>query len=145
MHIGTTTSISIHLSVDRRTWTPKVVHQWTSRLFSYPGYCKSCCYKYWGTCVFLKCLYLVVCPVVGFLGHMVNLFLFFKGISILLSIVAAQFTFPPKMQEDSFFLHILSSIYCLLIFCWWPFWQVWGGILRKKNRAGGINLPDFIL
>ena len=26
------------------------------------------------------------------------------------------------------FLHTLSRIYCLWIFCWWPFWQVWGDI-----------------
>ena len=26
------------------------------------------------------------------------------------------------------FLHILSSTCCLLIYCWWPFWQVWDGM-----------------
>ena len=43
-----------------------------------------------------------ICLGGGLLGHMVILFLVFKGISIPSSIVAVyQFTFPPTMQEDS--------------------------------------------
>ena len=44
-----------------------------------------------------------ICPVVGLLGHMVILFLVFKGTSILFSIVAVKFTFPPTVQEGSLF------------------------------------------
>ena len=44
-----------------------------------------------------------ICPEVGLLGHMVVLFLVFKGISILFSIMADQFTFPPTVQEGSLF------------------------------------------
>ena len=43
-----------------------------------------------------------LCPVVGFLGHMVGLFLAFKEISVLFSIVAV-FTLPPTVQEGSLF------------------------------------------
>ena len=32
--------------------------------------------------------------------------------------------FLPTVYECSLLLHILSSIYCLQIFCWWPFWLV---------------------
>ena len=45
-YICTTTSLSIH----RRT----------SRLPPYPGYCKYCCSKHWGKCVFLNCGFLRV-------------------------------------------------------------------------------------
>ena len=37
------------------------------------------------------------------LVHMVVLFLVFKGISILSSVVAVQFTFPPTVQACSLF------------------------------------------
>ena len=94
-------------------------------------------------CLFELCLYLVVCPVVGFLGHMVNLFLIFKGISILLSIVAAQFTFPPKMQENYFFLHILSSIYCLLIFLLMAILTSMRWYLEKEKQSW-TNQPSWL-
>ena len=44
-----------------------------------------------------------ICPEVGLLGHMVVLFLVFKGISILFSIMADQFTFLPTVQEGFLF------------------------------------------
>ena len=40
---------------------------------------------------------------VGLLGHMVVLFLVFKGISILSSLGAVSITFPPTVQEHSLF------------------------------------------
>ena len=52
-----------------------------------------------------------ICPVVGLLGHMVVLFLVFKGISIQSSIVAVYI--PTNNARWFCFLHILSSIYCL--------------------------------
>ena len=44
-----------------------------------------------------------VCLVVGLLGHMVVLFLVFKGISILSSIVSVPINIPPTVQEGLFF------------------------------------------
>ena len=56
----------------------------------YPGCCKQCCYKHWGTCLFHLWISQGVCPVVGLLGHVVVLFLVFKWISILFLIVAVS-------------------------------------------------------
>ena len=44
-----------------------------------------------------------ICLGVGLLGHMVVLFLVFKGISIPSSIMVVSFTFPPIVQECSLF------------------------------------------
>ena len=44
-----------------------------------------------------------ICPVVGLLGHMVVLFLVFKGTSILFSIVAVSIYIPPTVYEGSLF------------------------------------------
>ena len=58
-----------------------------------------------------------ICLAVGLLGHMVVLFLVFKGISILFSIVAVSISIPTNSAGRFSFLHILSSIYCLLAVC----------------------------
>ena len=63
-------------------------------------------------CLFELQLSQGVCPVVGFLGYTVVLFLVFKVISILFSIVAAS-VYVPNSGRGFFLLHILSSIYCL--------------------------------
>ena len=49
-----------------------------------------------------------MCPVVGLLGHMVILFLVFKGISILFSIVAMPVYILTNHARDFTFLHTLS-------------------------------------
>ena len=54
-----------------------------------------------------------ICLRVGLLGHMVVLFLVFKGTSILSSIVAVSIYFPTNGARVSPFLHTLSSIYFL--------------------------------
>ena len=54
-----------------------------------------------------------VCLGVGLLGHMVVLFLIFKGISIPSSIVAVSIYIPTNSARAFPFLHTLSSIYCL--------------------------------
>ena len=54
-----------------------------------------------------------ICIGVGLLGHMVVLFLVFKGISILSSIVAVSIYIPTNSARAFPFLHTLSSIYCL--------------------------------
>ena len=54
-----------------------------------------------------------ICPVVVLLGHMVGLFLVFKGISILLSIVAVSVYIPTNTVGGFLFLHIFSNIYYL--------------------------------
>ena len=42
-------------------------------------------------------------PKVELLDHMLVLFLIFRGTSILFSVVAAPFTFPPTVHKGSFF------------------------------------------
>ena len=54
-----------------------------------------------------------ICPVEGVLGHMVVLFLVFKGISMLSSIVTVSIYIPTDSARGFPFLHILFSIYCL--------------------------------
>ena len=50
---------------------------------------------------------------VGLLGHTVVLFLVFKELSILFSIVVVSIYIPTNSVRGLPFLHILSSIYCL--------------------------------
>ena len=57
-----------------------------------------------------------ICLEVGILGHMVVLFLLFKGISILSSIVAVSTYILTNSARSFPFLHTLSSIYCLQTF-----------------------------
>ena len=54
-----------------------------------------------------------ICLGMGLLGHMVVLFLVFKGIYILSSIVAVSIYIPTNSARVFPFLHTLSSIYCL--------------------------------
>ena len=69
-----------------------------------------------------------MCPVVRLLGYMVVLFLVFKGISILFSIVAVSVYIPTSSARGFPFLCMLFSIYCLK-------WRAWGG----KERVGRIE------
>ena len=52
-----------------------------------------------------------ICPVVGLLAHMVVLFLVFKEISILFSIVVISVYIPTNCARRFLFFHTLSSIY----------------------------------
>ena len=65
-----------------------------------------------GLHIFL-CFFQGIRSEVGLLGHMVTLFLFFKRISLLFSIVAVSIYIPTSSARGFSFLHILSSIYCL--------------------------------
>ena len=56
-----------------------------------------------------------ICLGVGLLGHIVVLFLVFKGISIPSSTVAVSIYIPTKSARAFPFLHTLSSIYCLYL------------------------------
>ena len=47
----------------------------------------------------------------GIVGHMVVLFLVFKGISILLSVVTVSVYIPTNSAKAFSFLHTISSIY----------------------------------
>ena len=62
------------------------------------------------------------------LGHRVGLFLIFWGTSTLFSREAALFCIPTNSVKGFPFLHILSSIYSLLICSFWPLWLAWGDI-----------------
>ena len=55
-------------------------------------------------------------PGVGLLGHMVALFLFFKGTSMLFSIVVVPIHIPTNSVGGFLFLHTFSSTYCLQAF-----------------------------
>ena len=57
-----------------------------------------------------------VCLGVGLLGHMVVLFLVFKGISLPSSIVAVSIYIPTNSARAFPFLHTLCSIYCCRLF-----------------------------
>ena len=67
-------------------------------------------------CLFQFCFPQGMCLGVELLGHMVVLFLVFKGISILSSIVAVSIYIPTSSARVFPFLHTLFSIYCLQIF-----------------------------
>ena len=54
-----------------------------------------------------------ICTGVGWLDHVVALFLVSLGISILFSIVAVPIYIPTNHVGRFPFLHTLSSIYCL--------------------------------
>ena len=90
---------------------------WTSRLLPCPGYCKIVLqWTLWYMCFLELWFYQGICPVGGLLGHMVVLFLVFKKISILFSIVAISIYIPTNSARGVPFPHILSSIYCSYIF-----------------------------
>ena len=67
-------------------------------------------------CLFQLWFFQGICPIVGLLGHMVILFLVFKGIVILSSIVTVSTYIPINCARGFLFLHTLSSIYYLYIF-----------------------------
>ena len=54
-----------------------------------------------------------ICLGVGFLGHMVVLYVGFQGISIPSSTVAESIYIPTNSAREVPFLHTLFSIYCL--------------------------------
>ena len=89
------------------------ISQFTSMLLPYLSYCKQCCNEHWCTCVFQfqfpqgKCLEVVL------LGHMVVLFLvFFKGNSVLSSIMTVSVYIPPEVQEGSLFSTLSPALVC---------------------------------
>ena len=66
-------------------------------------------------------------PGLGLLDHTGTLFLVFKEIVTVFSLVAAPSYIPTSTVGGFPFLHTLSSIYYLQTFWWWPFWLVWRG------------------
>ena len=64
-------------------------------------------------CPFASWFSLDKCPGMGFLYHMVALFLVFKGLFILFSIMAMPINIPTYSVGGFTSLHTLSSIYCL--------------------------------
>ena len=71
----------------------------TSSLLPYSSYCKQCCNEQWDTWGFFFSFFQFwfpqgICLGVGLLGYMVVLFLVFKGISIISSIVAVSIYIP---------------------------------------------------
>lgn len=87
------------------TFSLSFIHWWTLRLFPCLGYCK-CCSEPEGAYIFFELVFsfsLDEYPKVELLDHMLVLFLIFRGTSILFSVVAAPFTFPPTVHKGSFF------------------------------------------
>ena len=84
--------------------------------FYCPVYCKQCCNEHCSACLSGLWFSQDMCPLVGLQGHMVVLFLVFKGNSMLFSIVTVSIYIPTNSVRGFPFLHILSSIYCLQIF-----------------------------
>ena len=68
-----------------------------------------------------------------------GLFLVFKGIPILFSIVAVSICIPTNSARGFPFLHTLSSIYCLYVFWWWPFYLPF-----SNNEQGWASFHVFI-
>ena len=97
--------------------------QWTFRLLPSLGSCEQCC----GKTLRCMCLFeLWFCPNirrgVGLLDHMIVLFLVFQGTPTPFSIVAVLMYTPTNSVVGLSFLHTISRMYYLLIFCWWcPF------------------------
>ena len=91
LYICTTTSLSIHLTVD-------------IRLLPCPSYCKECCSEHWGTCVFFNFGFLRVyalqwdCWVIWWFYSQ-----FLKESTYCLLQWLYQFTFPPAVQEGTLF------------------------------------------
>ena len=102
-----------------RVYVPQLLYpficKWKSRLLPCSTYCKQCGNEQWDMCVSfsLGFLRVYICLGVVLLGHMVILFLVFKGISIPSSIVAVSIHIPTNNIREFPFLHTLSSIYCL--------------------------------
>ena len=98
---------------------------WISRLLLCPSYCKYCCSEHWGTGVFSVLVSSGYMPSSGIAGSYGSFIPSFKGISILFSIVVVSICIPTNKVRGFPIFHILSSIYCLYTFWWWPFWLVW--------------------
>ena len=107
---------------------------WTFCLFACLGYCKYCCNKHWGACIFSNpcfCYFSVYVSRSGFAGSYGSLIFSFWGSSILFSIVAAPIYTPTDSIQGFPFLHILSILtikWCCLIFRHVLTWQTWSGI-----------------
>ena len=80
-------------------------------------------------------------PEVGLLGQKADPFLIFWVTSISLSTVAAPVYIPINIARGFPFLRFLTSTWCLLIYWWQPFWQMWddsnptSGNMCKRNKT----------
>ena len=62
-----------------------------------------------------------ICLVVGLLGHMIVLFLIFRGISILCFMLSVSVYIPSTVQEGSFFSTPSPEFIICIFYRWWPF------------------------
>ena len=87
------------------------------------------------TCLFQLWFPQGICPVGQLLGRFVVLFLVFKGISMLFSIVAGSVYIPTNRARGFPSHHTLSSIYCL---------QIWvgGGEEVQEGRDIWVLVAD---
>ena len=88
------------------------IHEWTPRLFPYPGYCKPCCNEHRGACVFSNwCLFsLDKYPEVRLLGLMATLFLIIWETSVLFLQWLHQSAFAPTVHKGSLFSTSLPAL-----------------------------------
>ena len=96
-------------------------------------------------CLYLFDLWLPLerCPRVGWVGHMVVLYLAFWDISILFSIVAVLIYIPTNHVGGFPLLCTLSCMYCLQALWWWPD-PFWGGDFRSSLWVTRRDLEDAV-
>ena len=78
----------------------------------------------------LICLEFILCRLLG--SSLISFsFSLLSKLHAVLQSGYSQFPFPEPVVGGFPFVHTLSSIYCLLSFCFWPFWPVWGDTSLK--------------
>ena len=100
LYICTTTSLSIHLTVD-------------IRLLPCPSYCKECCSEHWGTCVFFNFGFLMVYAQKWYRWVIWQFYYqFYKESPYCPPQCLYQFTFPPTVQDHSLFSTSSPALVC---------------------------------
>ena len=121
LHVAANGNISFFLWLSSISLYTQITHflypficSCTFRLFPYSGNCKYCHYEYLDECIFLNYCFGVFgyIPRGGIAGsHGSFIFRFFEKLPYYSPQGLHQFTFPPTMQEGSFFSHPCQHLY----------------------------------